>query len=71
VLASCARQRIKFEEAWRIATPVALHGIEDGGLVEELRRRFAAEPFRVRVAYQYGRRLRHSARAEAGTLGVR
>lgn len=61
VLASCARQQIRFEEAWRIAAPVALHDIEDGALVDELRRQFAAEPFRARVADLYARRLRRSA----------
>lgn len=66
VLTSCARQQIRFEEAWRIATPVALHGIEDGALADELRRLFGAEPFRARVADSYERRLRDAPKAEAG-----
>jgi hypothetical protein len=71
VLASCARQQFKFEEAWRIAAPVALHGIEDGELADELRQQFAAEPFRARVADAYARRLRRSASREAALLRVR
>jgi hypothetical protein len=64
VLTSCARQGIRFEEAWRIAAPVALHGIEDGALAEELRAKLAAEPFRARVADRYERRLRRAASRE-------
>jgi hypothetical protein len=64
VLASCARQRVKFGEAWRIAAPVALHAVEDGALADELRRLFDAEPFRARAADKYERRLRCSANRE-------
>lgn len=63
VLASCARQSIRFAEAWRIAAPVALHRIE-GELAERLRREFADEPFRARVADGYERRVRRSASRE-------